>query len=498
MKGLFWKGSLIYFFLLTSCQTLPEEPIQESLNEPIFLPPPQQVKIASWSHEAILPSVDFPLVVSPQIPKHLRSPMIKAPILKPFAVLMPSLIEPKSLDPTFFDPQKGSILKVPEKPSQISPSSSLSNKADRYPLLTSAESGKGPYSPPIVLPNLGQITPIKVPSTQPVIPTELNPPPAKILPERPPVDILSSVNTPDWPQSTLDTQEINVQVGEDVFFQFPKLNWIMTTTKDVAQDAGFQNQSFGPATTSFLFKPKNTGSFTLDFSRQDLVLGQEERKQFMLKVVPQGEKVSNEAKQDNPGLNEILKTGDELERAQKNQEALSLYLTHYEASSTELNSRIAKLLEKNNDDAGASRYWERNLSDGNPGQAEALQKLTSLALRRGDENNLVRYLEMGRNRGLKPDEETFLRSYDIFLSKGLWTEVLLLDGLYKPWYPAPLKEDWYLMLKGRYLEQGGPHRDIRRSVEMYQELQKRFPLSRYWTEAGKRVDFLKRNFFQIQ
>lgn len=94
------------------------------------------------------------------------------------------------------------------------------------------------------------------------------------------------------------------------------------------------------------------------------------------------------------------------------------------------------------------------------------------------------------------DAATYLAIVDRLIDEGetrnatALLEVLVGSG----WSPY----DRLLFRLAQLLEETGPQRDLRRARGLYGELVDGYPLSRYWSEARSRIEYLDRHFFFIR
>lgn len=58
--------------------------------------------------------------------------------------------------------------------------------------------------------------------------------------------------------------------------------------------------------------------------------------------------------------------------------------------------------------------------------------------------------------------------------------------------------DEALFLLGQLYEGNSEYRNIKKSVETYEELTENYPVSPYWEDANKRVVYLKRFYINIR
>ncbi len=95
-----------------------------------------------------------------------------------------------------------------------------------------------------------------------------------------------------------------------------------------------------------------------------------------------------------------------------------------------------------------------------------------------------------------PDGLLAAAKYDIAQDKGKDAERLLGEYLQKYSYTANADEAYFLL--GKLYEENSAVRNIRESLKYYTDLQKEFPFSRYWEEAGNRIRYLNRHFIYVR
>lgn len=300
-------------------------------------------------------------------------------------------------------------------------------------------------------------------------------------------------------QSDLKFEEVNAKTGDDVYLQFSKLNWVYVDAKENQKTVGFIESRRERDGTSFLFRPKKSGEFDLEFSRQDLAGGVSESRRIRLHVIDPEKKADpqtgNLFTDSSADKNRI--TGSLLIKKGQLPEAAQKLLLNYSNDDTKTNLELGKLLAQSGQDEEALKYLDRNLGHASTEFQDSLILATQTALKSNLKGRLAVYMPFWKLHKLIPPEDLFL---DVFEAESYSDEDQAINWAdsYDTWYPIPQKRDRYLYLKAELMEKPGSHRDVRQSWTLYNQVIQDYPLSAWWEKAGERASYINRHFLQAR
>lgn len=312
--------------------------------------------------------------------------------------------------------------------------------------------------------------------------------PPALLPPAPRPDLSETALTP---VQLLDPRELTVRLGDEVWLEFNRLNWILPD-QAAGTAAGFLRRDFRENATGFTFKPTQAGVFQVPFERQDFNLGRTERQIVTLRVLAPGETASTR-RITSVSTAELLRQGEALERAGKDAEALTLYRSQAEPRDPEMTLRIGRILNRLGESEAAWEHFAANLVPENPAFGPSLEEATRLAVRKPEAAWTERLLGLLSQWTRAPEESLFLEVLDRLQSRAP-QEGLGWSARHPAWYPQARRGDAYRYLTAQILEQPGPGRDIRRALALYEGLVRDFPLSPFWDRARERVAYIRRHF----
>lgn len=475
MRRLFW--GIGAGLLVLSCASGPPVPALRWVTQ-------NPAEKTDFSQVPVVPFRNTPDRISSSV----FEPDGRSKILKPLALILPSVVKTVPTEAT----AKTLTAGPKASPSAQAPLYRLAKTTPPKPQLKPGEKpvagqGKEPEKPK---------DPPKPPlpdKTDQSLLTHKTPKPL-VVQDRP------AVPTPVQSERTLTSR-----VGEEVFLQFNSLGWLLLDTGNDLQKLGFSAPKYEKQTTSFVFKPKQTGTWQLEFQRQDNVQGQWETQKVKLTVLPKNEVLPvNRPKTDlvpessAPGLGQNFADAEAQERAGNLDAALKLYLANYSPDNSLLNLKIGTLLAAKGQNSEALKYLERNLGGNSPQLGESQEKALGLLLKTSDPDRLLRILVAGGQKGLRPTEARMLEIADFLQKNNRDDEALKLLANQPLWYDKPEKTDVWLYLTAAILEKPGARRDIKKSFDLYNELLEKYPLSPYWSLAGERANYLNRHYFQLR
>ena len=414
--------------------------------------------------------------------------------------------EPPLLEPLALAPQKPALL--PELPLP---------EVRSLPLKAAPASRSWASIAEMKSPSPGAVELLPTPPTPPVAKTPV-PKPAKaaakapatvpaaaLPPEAPPTAAATASLLPGQQpvSSDFNWQDINAVAGDAVTLHFDKTNWIYLDSPSQQKALGFQSIARDKNATTFQFKPKIPGQYTLEFQRQDLVNQTTDSRKVKLLVVATGTRTSTTgtalAPQTSSTLpNDALEASRLLASTGRTAEAVQRLLQSYKADDARMNLELARLLNQTGQDDQALSYLDKNLTMPGPDFEGTLELGTKLAALRDPEKKLPSYVKLWTSGTTAPPEDLYLQVFEALRKQKFSQLVQDWSGHYSLWYPAPQMKDGYLFQSGQFLEEPGPGRNIQNAWKAYNEVVQNYPLSAYWKLAGERAAYLNRHFLQAR
>jgi hypothetical protein len=291
----------------------------------------------------------------------------------------------------------------------------------------------------------------------------------------------------------VNPEDLVVKPGEEVYIQLSGQGWTNTTER--MPEAFSLRMGLGGEDSQFILRPRTPGEYLLDFVQQDPLSGNLNYRQFLLKILGEGETL-----RENTVLNQeqdlSLEDIHDLIRYGKWAEAKDELFVHLDSRNPEAQYLSGLVHEKLGEFNAARSMYRRALTfpAGRPYVEKARKALFSHYLERGDYRALSDLVLEWPTGVSPPPEEDYLRGLEHLVQEGSLNQISDWTGRYGRWFPSPQKEDHFLFLYASLLEKPGDQRDLKLSRSLYQKLLDEYVLSPYYNEAQKRLNHIQQNF----
>lgn len=266
---------------------------------------------------------------------------------------------------------------------------------------------------------------------------------------------------------------------------YPGNGWIYLGESDNSKNFIFYGRKLGGKDTSFTLRSKNPGRFILHFYKNDALTGN-----FIddyLEVIVDDEKSSSNEHILCPMYKEIVPP--KYEKNQVKEENLQKEeLLQENKNTTEASPQEKTQTEKEEQDIQGKTVIQNasSLQDEN-----SLEKTVSPENSLKSENPLETQKEEIES---LPVELLLDKAQELYEQKNYEEAKKVLD---KFMLSSVSKIDEALFLQGKILEAKSPVQNIKGAVDSYDLIVKRYPKSKFWTQANKRSIYLKRFYINI-
>ncbi|MCI5473837.1 MAG: hypothetical protein MR456_05125 [Spirochaetia bacterium] len=269
---------------------------------------------------------------------------------------------------------------------------------------------------------------------------------------------------------------------------YPGNGWIYLGESDNSKNFIFYGRKLGGKDTSFTLRSKNPGRFILHFYKNDALTGN-----FIddyLEVIVDDEKSSSNEHILCPMYKEIVPP--KYEKNQVKEENLQKEeLLQENKNTTEASPQEKTQTEKEEQDIQGKTVIQN---------ASSLQDENSLEKTVSPENSLKSENPQNPLETQKEEIESLPvellldKAQELYEQKNYEEAKKVLD---KFMLSSVSKIDEALFLQGKILEAKSPVQNIKGAVDSYDLIVKRYPKSKFWTQANKRSIYLKRFYINI-
>ena len=269
---------------------------------------------------------------------------------------------------------------------------------------------------------------------------------------------------------------------------YPGNGWIYLGESDNSKNFIFYGRKLGGKDTSFTLRSKNPGRFILHFYKNDALTGN-----FIddyLEVIVDDEKSSSNEHILCPMYKEIVPP--KYEKNQVKEENLQKEeLLQENQNTTEASPQEKTPTEKEEQDIQGKTVIQN---------ASSLQDENSLEKTVSPENSLKSENPQNPLETQKEEIESLPvellldKAQELYEQKNYEEAKKVLD---KFMLSSVSKIDEALFLQGKILEAKSPVQNIKGAVDSYDLIVKRYPKSKFWTQANKRSIYLKRFYINI-
>lgn len=269
---------------------------------------------------------------------------------------------------------------------------------------------------------------------------------------------------------------------------YPGNGWIYLGESDNSKNFIFYGRKLGGKDTSFTLRSKNPGRFILHFYKNDALTGN-----FIddyLEVIVDDEKSSSNEHILCPMYKEIVPPKYEKNQV-KDENLQKEELLQENQNTTEASPQEKTQTEKEEQDIQGKTVIQN---------ASSLQDENSLEKTVSPENSLKSEnpqnpLETQKDEIESLPVELLLdKAQELYEQKNYEEAKKVLD---KFMLSSVSKIDEALFLQGKILEAKSPVQNIKGAVDSYDLIVKRYPKSKFWTQANKRSIYLKRFYINI-
>ncbi|MDY3885779.1 MAG: hypothetical protein SOZ24_00815 [Treponema sp.] len=269
---------------------------------------------------------------------------------------------------------------------------------------------------------------------------------------------------------------------------YPGNGWIYLGESDNSKNFIFYGRKLGGKDTSFTLRSKNPGRFILHFYKNDALTGN-----FIddyLEVIVDDEKSSSNEHILCPMYKEIVPP--KYEKNQVKEENLQKEeLLQENKNTTEASPQEKTQTEKEEQDIQGKTVIQNasSLQDEN-----SLEKIVSPENSLKSENPQNPLETQKEEIESLPVELLLDKAQELYEQKNYEEAKKVLD---KFMLSSVSKIDEALFLQGKILEAKSPVQNIKGAVDSYDLIVKRYPKSKFWTQANKRSIYLKRFYINI-
>lgn len=269
---------------------------------------------------------------------------------------------------------------------------------------------------------------------------------------------------------------------------YPGNGWIYLGESDNSKNFIFYGRKLGGKDTSFTLRSKNPGRFILHFYKNDALTGN-----FIddyLEVIVDDEKSSSNEHILCPMYKEIVPPKYEKNQV-KDENLQKEKLRQENQNTTEASPQEKTQTEKEEQDIQGKTVIQN---------ASSLQDENSLEKTVSPENSLKSENPQNPLETQKEEIESLPvellldKAQELYEQKNYEEAKKVLD---KFMLSSVSKIDEALFLQGKILEAKSPVQNIKGAVDSYDLIVKRYPKSKFWTQANKRSIYLKRFYINI-
>ena len=269
---------------------------------------------------------------------------------------------------------------------------------------------------------------------------------------------------------------------------YPGNGWIYLGESDNSKNFIFYGRKLGGKDTSFTLRSKNPGRFNLHFYKNDALTGN-----FIddyLEVIVDDEKSSSNEHILCPMYKEIVPPKYEKNQV-KDKNLQKEELLQENQNTTEASPQEKTPTEKEEQDIQGKTVIQN---------ASSLQDENSLEKTVSPENSLKSENPQNPLETQKEEIESLPvellldKAQELYEQKNYEEAKKVLD---KFMLSSVSKIDEALFLQGKILEAKSPVQNIKGAVDSYDLIVKRYPKSKFWTQANKRSIYLKRFYINI-
>ena len=269
---------------------------------------------------------------------------------------------------------------------------------------------------------------------------------------------------------------------------YPGNGWIYLGESDNSKNFIFYGRKLGGKDTSFTLRSKNPGRFILHFYKNDALTGN-----FIddyLEVIVDDEKSSSNEHILCPMYKEIVPPKYEKNQV-KDKNLQKEELLQENQNTTEASPQEKTQTEKEEQDIQGKTVIQN---------ASSLQDENSLEKTVSPENSLKSENPQNPLETQKEEIESLPvellldKAQELYEQKNYEEAKKVLD---KFMLSSVSKIDEALFLQGKILEAKSPVQNIKGAVDSYDLIVKRYPKSKFWTQANKRSIYLKRFYINI-
>ena len=269
---------------------------------------------------------------------------------------------------------------------------------------------------------------------------------------------------------------------------YPGNGWIYLGESDNSKNFIFYGRKLGGKDTSFTLRSKNPGRFILHFYKNDALTGN-----FIddyLEVIKKKKKSSSNEHILCPMYKEIVPPKYEKNQV-KDENLQKEELLQENQNTTEASPQEKTPTEKEEQDIQGKTVIQN---------ASSLQDENSLEKTVSPENSLKSENPQNPLETQKEEIESLPvellldKAQELYEQKNYEEAKKVLD---KFMLSSVSKIDEALFLQGKILEAKSPVQNIKGAVDSYDLIVKRYPKSKFWTQANKRSIYLKRFYINI-
>jgi tetratricopeptide (TPR) repeat protein len=306
-------------------------------------------------------------------------------------------------------------------------------------------------------------------------------------------------------------------VGDDITITLNGTGWTFTgggrTENRWKQGVRYENRTADSNGTTFLFKAKNLGEWTLDFQHQKASSGNTSEETIDIHVLteeqfkttiasagiggPSGLRTGTGAV---PAARErTLSAADWLYKEGKYAQALDAYEKAWQTDNPTLTDKIAGLAYRIGRYSDARKYWQKNFDlSGTTYGALAVAGLMKTATAEKDAPELrALFGYVHALKGVQMRSDLLAAARYLFDAKDWEVAIRYLEE-YLARYRGQEGSDVADYLLGRIYQGDTPMQDAQKALVYYREIVAQYPASDYYGRAKENINYLVRYFFEIR
>lgn len=291
------------------------------------------------------------------------------------------------------------------------------------------------------------------------------------------------------------------RVGDEVTISFSGSAWTFLGVSPDPQAVVLTARDYDGSRSFFTLKPMKLGVHTAGFHHQDSSNGVVVTERLTFNVLT--DEMLKSQKQQSTGDTRPgdYYQADSLYRDGQYKKSLQAYLAAYKPGVPEVDARIAELYGLLGEHAYARRYWSRVLSEKSAIADNFHQKAVSgymnSSVKLGDTAAASKYIDEYVAMETPPPRDSFFKLAKLLAGNGGGQDAEKVLSRYEYWYGNNGIDKTWFMLAGILEGPSAPH-DIKRARTYYKLIRENFPLSRYFDEAGSKLEYIDRFYFDIK